>query len=274
VHSPSNDHPGMLRQTKVLILAAGLGTRLRPLTETVPKCLVPVAGRPLLAYWFDRLAEAGLQDVLINTHHLPDQVREFIGAVNRRGRFHVTEAYEPELLGSAGTIHANREFVSGADDCLIIYADNLSAVRLAAMIRFHRSHGDPFTMMLFPAARPKECGIAELDAADRVVAFTEKPKAPRSNLANAGVYVVSAAAYREIADADRRDLGFDILPTFVGRMRGWFWPGYHLDVGSPQALQRAQADAARWPGTQDGDGPSDPPFSLIETAQSSSRSTT
>jgi len=276
MHSASNGHTGAQKPTKVLILAAGLGTRLRPLTERVPKCLVPIAGRPLLAYWFDRLAEAGLRlrDVLINTHYLPEQVRAFIADVNREGRFYVRETYEPELLGSAGTVRANREFVCDADDCLIIYADNLSDVHLGDMIHFHRSHGDPFTIMLFRAPRPRECGIAELDASGRVVAFTEKPHAPGSDLANAGVYVVSADAYRQIADADKKDLGFDVLPAFVGRMRGWVWPGYHLDVGTPQALQQAQADAPRVFGTSNGESPSGPPCSSTEMAPSSSRSTT
>jgi mannose-1-phosphate guanylyltransferase len=115
-----------------------------------------------------------------------------IDAVNSLRRSRARESCEPQLLGSAGTIHANREFVSDADDCLIIYADNLSDVRLGEMIHFHRSHGDAFTMMLFRAPCPAQCGIAELDASGRVMAFTEKPQAPRSDLANAGVYVVSA----------------------------------------------------------------------------------
>ena len=231
------------RKVKVLLLAAGLGTRLRPLTDTVSKCLVPIAGRPLLDYWFDRLAEAGLREVLINTHHLRDQVRAYIDRVNQTGRFHVTEAYEPLLLGSAGTIHANRDFIADADDCLIIYADNLSNVDLRQLLHAHWSHDDPVTMMLFRTPHPETCGIVELDEAGRVIAFEEKPRFPKSDLANAGLYVVVADAYREIADMDATDLGFDVLPRFLGRMRGWVWTGYHLDIGTPEALERAQTEA-------------------------------
>src|SRR5688572_2010248 len=97
--------------TKVLLLAGGLGTRLRPLTDSVPKCLVPVAGRPLLDYWFDAFADAGIRDVLINTHHLPDRVRAYLARRNDTGRFRVCESYEPVLLGSAGTVHANRDWI-------------------------------------------------------------------------------------------------------------------------------------------------------------------
>jgi len=230
---------------KALLLAAGLGTRLRPLTETMPKCLVPIAGRPLLDYWFDRLAHAGLREVLINTHHLGEQVQAYIQQINRRGTFHVMEAYEPKLLGSAGTIHANRDFVSNGDDCLIVYADNLSDVDLNQIIRFHGLHDDPITMMLFRAPHPEQCGIVELDEVDRVVGFVEKPARPKSSLANAGVFVVASDAYREIADMDKADLGLEVLPAFVGRMRAWVWDGYHRDIGDHEALRKAREDAPR-----------------------------
>lgn len=235
-------HDKSCARVKVLLLAAGLGTRLRPLTDTTPKCLVPIAGRPLLDYWFDRLSEAGLHDVLINTHHLREQVRDYIQQVNRDG-FRVVESYEPQLLGSAGTITANRGLAAGAEACLIIYTDNLSNVSLKELLCFHRSHDDPFTMMLFRTDFPERCGIAELDDAGRVVNFEEKPRRPKSNLANAGVYVVTADAFREIADMRKFDLGFDVLPEFVGRMRGWLWEGYHVDVGSPEAYEQAQLGA-------------------------------
>ncbi len=228
---------------KVLLLAAGLGTRLYPLTERVPKCLVPIAGRPLLDYWFDRLAEAGLREVLINTHHLAGLVRAYIRRINESGEFSVTEAFEPHLLGSAGTVRANRSFADDADHCLIVYADLFSDVDLSDFLRFHRSHGDPFTMLLFRAPDPRACGIAELDAEGRIIAFEEKPRHPASHLANGGVYAVTADAYREIADMNRFDIGYQVLPAFVGRMRGWEWSGYHRDIGSPEALRRASEDA-------------------------------
>jgi mannose-1-phosphate guanylyltransferase len=230
---------------RVLLLAGGLGTRLRPLTDATPKCLVPIAGRPLLDYWLDRFAEAGLRDIRINTHHLADRVREYIERANRRGRFHIVESYEPRLLGSAGTVHANRDLADGAETCLIVYADNLSDVDLQLMLDFHRGHGDPLTMMLFRAPHPERCGIAELDAEGRVVEFVEKPERPRSDLANAGLYALTPSAYREVADLDAFDIGYHVLPRFAGRMRGWTWGGYHLDVGTPEALERASVDAAR-----------------------------
>lgn len=228
---------------KALLMAAGLGTRLRPLTEQTPKCLIPIAGRPLLDYWIDTLQRAGVREALINTHYLPEQVRDYIGEVNARGDFELLEAFEPELLGSAGTVHANRDYIPEDREALIIYSDNLSDVDLEALIGFHRSHGDSFTMLLFHTSVPEKCGIAELDGAGKITSFVEKPKAPRSNLANAGVYLMSAEAFHEIADLNAFDLGFDALPRFVGRMRGFVHEGYHRDIGDLEALAEARRAA-------------------------------
>jgi mannose-1-phosphate guanylyltransferase len=235
----------MTRRAKALLLAGGLGTRLRPITATVPKCLVPVGGRPMLGYWLDALEKAAVGEVLLNTHHLRDQVREWMDSANATRKVRVTEAWEPELLGSAGTVHANRAWADDADDVVIIYADNLSTVDIAELLAFHRGHDDPMTMLLFRTPYPRQCGIATLDAEGRITAFVEKPETPESDLANAGLYVVDADAWREIADMDAFDFGFDVIPHFVGRMRGLPFDGYHRDIGTHEALAAAEADAAR-----------------------------
>src|SRR5262249_7623313 len=113
-------------ETKALILAAGLGTRLRPLTDSVPKCLIGIEGIPLLEYWIDALERAGIAQALVNTHHFSEQVREYLSQRNRVGDCYVHEAYEPQLLGSAGTVTANRCWADDASEMLIIYADNYS----------------------------------------------------------------------------------------------------------------------------------------------------
>lgn len=225
-------------------MAGGLGTRLRPITDKVPKCLVPIGGRPLLDYWLDRFAEAGLRDILINTHHLPEQVRRYAEAVNASGRCRIHEFYEPNLLGSGGTVHANRDWVPNHGECLIVYADNLSNVNLADLLMAHRRMRSELTMLLFRSPTPEKCGIAQLDQAGLIVAFQEKPAHPTGNLANAGVYVASATAFHEMADLNAFDLGFHVLPAFVGRMHGWAFDGYHRDIGTMESLRQAEADVA------------------------------
>jgi len=229
--------------TKAVLLAAGLGTRLRPLTGHTPKCLVEIGGEALLGRWLAALAAAGVGEALLNTHHLADAVKRYIDEAAGRWPVRVTLFHEPALLGSAGTLAANASWADDADDCLIVYADNDSDADLAALLRRHREAAAPLTMMLFRAEDPSACGIVELDADDRVVGFVEKPQNPASDLANAGVYAVTRRAYREIAAMRAYDLGHDVLPRFVGRMVGWVHDGYHRDIGTPQSLRRARAHA-------------------------------
>ncbi len=227
--------------TRALLLAGGLGTRLRPLTETTPKCLIDVAGKRMLDYWVAALDRAGIKAALLNTHHHAEQVRDYIAEVNARGGVQLTEAYEPELLGSAGTVHANRDWAEG--EVIVIYADNLSDIDLGAFTEAHAAHDQPMTMALFDTPYPEKCGIATLDDTGLVTEFIEKPANPASNLANAGLYVLDRSAWYEIADMDVFDFGFDVIPAFVGRMHGYRHPGYHRDIGTHESLAIAEADA-------------------------------
>lgn len=238
---------------RVLLTAAGVGSRLKPITDSLPKALVPIAGKPLLQYWFDSFAHAGIRHVLVNTHHMPEQIRAFLAVQNATGRFAASETYEPTLLGSAGTITANHAFVPrDGGDVLIIYSDNLSNVDLNKFLAFHRSHGDPFTMLLFRAQFPEKSGIAEVSADGKVLSFIEKPKQPKSDLANAGMYAMSAAMWHEIASWKAFDIGFDVLPRIVesGRMRAIEHARvarnsnpYHRDIGTHESLAIANVDA-------------------------------
>jgi histidinol-phosphate phosphatase family protein len=233
-----------MAKVKAFLLAAGKGTRLRPLTDWTPKCLLTVAGRTLLDTWLDALADAGVTRAAINTHHLADRVREHLERTSGgNGRPVVEVLHEPELLGSAGTLAAHPDFADDADDVILIYADNFSSVDLGEMLAFHRTHGGPVTMLLHRAANPRACGIVSLDEVGRVVSFVEKPDQPESDLANAGVYIVSREAYREMAAAGAFDLAHEVLPRFVGRMWGWLGAEYHRDVGTPESLAAARREA-------------------------------
>ena len=210
----------MGQRAKALILAGGLGTRLRPLTDAIPKCLLPIGGRTLLDYWVECLVEAGISEARINTHAHAGLVREHIRSVNSAGRLRLAESYEPELLGSAGTVAANADLADGVDEIVIIYADNLSDIDLRPLLAFHRQHGDPLTMVLFRAPNPRACGIAELDGEGRIVSFVEKPERPTSDLANAGLYVVDCRRLpRNCGDGSVR-LGLRCAPRIRGSNEG------------------------------------------------------
>jgi len=143
---------------KAVLLVAGLGTRLRPLTESTPKCLLPIEGKPLLGIWFDKLVAAGVSEVLVNTHWLADQVKDYIDK-HCPPELEVTISHEQKLLGSAGTLAANREFFDD-QPFFIIYGDNLSDVDLADLYSSHLKHRPVMTLGTFEAEFPERCGIA------------------------------------------------------------------------------------------------------------------
>lgn len=223
---------------KAFLLAAGLGTRLRPITDRTPKCLVRIGGRALVDIWLDSLAKAGVDEVLVNTHHFADKVAEHL--MRRRAEPVVRLAHEPELLGSAGTLRANRDFVRDEDMFLAINADNLTDFDLSILVRAHRAYGASATLGVFPTKRPSECGIVEVDG-DRVVSFEEKPRRPRGNLANAGLYAFHPGVI-DLIGLPPADIGYDLLPQLVGRSYAVSVNGsYFMDIGTPQALRSARA---------------------------------
>lgn len=228
---------------KAFLLAAGLGTRLRPLTDTVPKCLVPVNGRPLLSYWMTLLDRHGFDEVLINVHHLPEAVAAYAATVSRP---RLTLFHEPVLLGSAGTVRENRAWVADGQPFLVAYADDLTNADLTALMQVHERHRPLLTMGLFRTPEPTRCGIAELDGPDDdapIVGFEEKPAQPKSNLANAGLYVTDARLIDRIPGGTA-DFGHHVLPGLVGRMRGHLLRGELIDVGTWPSYERAQAAAS------------------------------
>ena len=228
---------------KAFLLAAGLGTRLRPITDITPKCLLRIAGVPLLDIWLDALAKSGVGEVLVNAHHLAHLVRAHTTARDGPPVVHLVE--EPELLGSAGTLKSNRDFVADDDMFLAINADNLTDFDLGVLVEAHRTGGAIATLSLFRAARPSECGIVEVDN-DLVVDYVEKPTHPQSDLANAGIYAFHPSVLDEIADPAPKDIGYDLLPLLVGRARSVNLDGcYFIDIGTPAALRRA---ADEWEG--------------------------
>lgn len=225
---------------KAFLLAAGLGTRLRPITNSTPKCLLRIGRLPLLDIWLDALARSGVDQVLVNTHHLAHLVRAHVAARTGRPVVHLVE--EPELLGSAGTLRANRDFVADEEMFLTVNADNLTDFDLNVLINAHRSGGKIATLTLFRAARPSECGIVEVNNG-LVVSYVEKPADPSSDLANAGMYAFHPSVLDEIDGQVPKDIGYDLLPRLVGRAGAVDLNGcYFIDIGTPAALRTATSE--------------------------------
>ncbi len=230
---------------KAFLLAAGFGTRLRPITDSVPKCMVPIMGRPLLEYWIDLLGSSAIcSEVLVNTHYLPDLVR---GHVNRSAfKPKITLLHESALLGTAGTLgrHASR-LVTGP--VIVAHADNLTLFDLDEFVAAYgnRPVGCLGTMMTFETDSPSTCGILELDEDGIVQGFHEKVESPPGNLANAAVFIFSPEALhiiRKLTQQGATDISNDVIPRMLGRLNTWQNEVYHRDIGNPTALAAAEAE--------------------------------
>ena len=227
---------------KAFLLSAGIGSRLRPITDVTPKCMLDIGGRPLLGIWLDAFDRAGVEEVLVNLHHLPDVVRDYLAG--HEGPPAVGTYYEPELLGSAGTLAANRRWVDGEEFFLACNADNLTDFDLRLLLDAHVRSGAIATLTVFHSTNPSAGGVAELDATGRVTGFTEKPSHPVSDLVNAGMYAFHPSLLDEITGAPPKDIGYDLLPRLVGRARAVLVEGYFRDIGTPEAYHLARKE---WP---------------------------
>jgi mannose-1-phosphate guanylyltransferase len=229
---------------KGLILAAGLGTRLRPLTETVPKCLVPIQGKPLLDYWFDLLFQSGaFERLLVNTSYLSAVVEAHIQASRWRDRIDIYP--EHELLGTGGTVLANADYF-GNEAFLVAHGDNLTRFDVGAFISRHdlRPPQAVMTMMTFTTDTPSSCGIVELDQQGLVVGFHEKLPNPPGNHANGAVYIFEPEILDFLASLGRPviDISTELLPAYMGRIWTFHNDDYHRDIGTIESLSQAQID--------------------------------
>lgn len=224
---------------RAILLAAGLGTRLRPLTENVPKCLVPIKGQPLLEFWFDRLERAHIGPLLVNTHYLAKQVEEFINASPHRDQVKIV--FEHELLGTAGTLIANLDFFQGQDG-MLIHADNYCLADLSAFQQAHRNRPPEclLTMMTFRTDEPSSCGIVELNEDGVVISFHEKISKPPGNLANGAVYILSSELLHRLATDLHlvKDFSTEVLSSLLGRIYSYETTEIFLDIGTPENYEK------------------------------------
>ena len=228
---------------RALLLAAGVGSRLYPITTTTPKCLAIINGRPLLDYWLELLFTAGVERVLINTHYLSEQVNAYVKA--SRWASKIDLVHEADLLGTGGTVLANRQWFEGRP-FLLAHADNLTDFDVAGLIDAHRTRpsGHLMTMLAFRTDDPRCCGILELDGRSTVVAFHEKVENPPGNLANGAAYILEPEVIAAIAGLGNPvvDLSTEIIPMFMGRILCVETNGYHRDIGTVESLRRACAE--------------------------------
>jgi mannose-1-phosphate guanylyltransferase len=229
---------------KAFLLAAGHGTRLRPLTDTMPKCLVPIRGVPMLKIWMELFRRHGIREILINVHAHAEAIRSFVK--QHAGELKIEVSEEQTLLGSAGTLLANRHWLNSDSSFWIFYSDVLTAANLAPLQAIHQRHSDHLASLgVYEVSDPRRCGIVSVDRDGVIRDFVEKPQEPVGSLAFSGIMIARRQMLDLIPPDRLADIGFHVLPKLVGRMSAIRISDYLLDIGTMENYQRAQKT---WPG--------------------------
>lgn len=224
---------------KALLLAAGLGTRLRPLTNDKPKCLLEICGKPLLHIWLEKLENENVDEVIINIHYQPEKIYSSINS--RKNKIKITYLIEDNLLGTGGTIYKAREYLKNENSFYLIYADNLTNVSLNKILEFHNSVDSIFTTYVYETDKPKEKGIYNIEPqSGKVIDFEEKPNNPKSNLANAGIGLLKNEIFNYLTDKTPLDFSKEIIPLLKNKMYVLKTDEPIFDIGTIQDYNNAQ----------------------------------
>lgn len=228
---------------KAVIMAGGLGTRLRPLTFTRPKPVMPVANKPIICHVADLLKKTGFKKTIVTLWYGGEAITRCLKEVEG---LEITFSIEEKPLGTAGGVGRIREKLT--DTFLVISGDLVTDIDLASVVKLHVEKGGLATMVLTPVPDTRHYGIAELDSEQRIVKFLEKPRPEEafSKLANAGIYVLEPEVFKYIPEGKMIDFSRDVFPQMLGRgeeIYGFIYEGYWNDVGTLDTYIKANMDA-------------------------------
>lgn len=230
---------------KALLIAGGFGTRMRPLTYTRPKHLLPIANRPHIEHVFDLLQKHGINECVLLTSYLAESFEETVSNASARGMT-IEVAHEEVALGTAGALKNAADLI-GDETFVGMNGDVLTAADLGSLIEFHRSKSAAATILLTPVDDPSQFGVVPTDDRGKVEAFIEKPpkeEAP-TNLINAGVYVIEASVLDLIPEGRESSAERELFPELVaeGSLFAIATEEYWIDVGTPDKYLQANLDA-------------------------------
>jgi len=231
---------------QAMILAAGEGTRLRPLTLETPKLLLPVGGRPLIEHTLAWLKSHGISQVAINLHHLGDKIKDFLDDGSRFG-MKLVYSREEKLLGTAGGVKKIEEFFHGT--FVVVYGDVITDFDLSAMLRFHRQKRAVATVAILEVPNPRDVGIVKMGGGNRILSFVEKPSygTEVGNLGSGGVYIMEREILNYIPGTGYSDFAYDIFPKLVELNRPVYGyclkpDDYLIDIGNIEKYRKANED--------------------------------
>jgi NDP-sugar pyrophosphorylase family protein len=199
---------------KAILLAAGKGTRLRPLTDNIPKVMIPINGKPLIEYHLEQLARGGISNIFINLHHLPEKIKEFV-ADGKKWGINVNYSYEPEILGTAGAVK-KLEKKLGSEPFLVVYGDNFLEIDYKDLIQYSKRKNGTGTVVIFEKEDVSGSGILEIGDGDEILRFVEKPKPSEifSHRVSAGIYYFNKKIF-DFIPPSYSDFAFDVLPLVL-----------------------------------------------------------
>jgi NDP-sugar pyrophosphorylase family protein len=232
---------------KAVILAGGEGTRLRPLTLSVPKPVVPVVDRPFLRHQLDLLATVGVTDIVFSVAYRPERVQAVFGDGSSLGR-RIHYAVEETPLGTGGAVK-NAE--SHLDEVTIVFnGDVLTDVDLPAVVRAHQETRASATIVLAPVPNPAAYGLVETDAGGRILRFIEKPDPSQitTDTINAGIYVLDTSTLELMPPAVNHSIERGFFPALIARgdrLTGFIHRGYWIDIGTPEKYLQVHRDILR-----------------------------
>src|ERR1700710_605044 len=230
---------------QAIVLVGGEGTRLRPLTETVPKPALTLVDRPFLAYMIEWLAGHGVSEVVLACGFLPDVLREALAGEEERAGVSISYVVEPERRGTAGAIRfAADELGERLDDrFLALNGDVLTDLDLTALMQAHANSGARGTIALHPVEDSSAYGLVSTDTSGQVLAFTEKTGKAVAGEINAGMYVLERSVLDLIPPGEEVSIERDVFPRLVGDgLHGLRLDGYWMDIGTPERYLEAGWD--------------------------------
>lgn len=231
---------------KAMILAAGLGTRLRPLTNTIPKPLLPVGGTPLIVWNLLLLKRHGFHDVVINLHHLAPLIEQALGNGSKFG-LRIIYSHEPMILGTGGGIKQAEPYFSG-EPVLVMNGDTLFELDLSALCAFHRERKAAATLVLREDPEAARWGLVEVSEGHRIMRITGRglaDSAPTIPRMFAGVHILNPRLLREV----KKGVESSIIDPYVSAIQrgelvlGYDLTGYWSDVGTAERYNQVEQDA-------------------------------
>ena len=230
---------------KAFVMAAGAGTRLRPLTYAIPKPMVPVVNKPVLEHTLENLKRHGIFQIAMNLHHCPETIREHFCDGKRHG-LSIRYSHEKELMGTAGGVKLMEKFFDTT--FIVMSGDGLTDIDITKAIKFHRQKKALATMVLKPVDVKFEYGVTVTDASGRIKKFIEKPSWSDvfANTVNTGIYIFEPEIFKYIPAATFYDFGLQVWPELLRRKEkiyGYLMEEYWTDVGNLTEYRKGVHDA-------------------------------